>query len=180
MAKVFVDDVRRMCDQTTTRACYRPVGFCTPAQKAYHGWITDLTVDARLLYPLCRLRWQRVLRSKTSKRSFNLDQRRCADNPRIIESPVRSSLVAVVSAQLPRPIAARTLDRDQCLAISVQRLGRVIVQPAAERIALITRGRSRRVDRLLSKIALFASEIVEKNHRKRRTSVAAVSDLIVA
>ena len=158
---------------------FRVIGFWNTNDKKYHWYVTNLSVSASLLYPLYRLRWALELIFKSSKRSFNLDQR-CltSNNHQIIQSLVLSSIIACFASQAVLSLGAKTLTEQQKLALSFQRAAHVVVQLAADFIAFLTRSRPRFESQFMDKIRLFSQEIFEKNHHHRETSLSRVNSLL--
>ena len=149
---------------------YRAIGFWNREGKKYHFYLTNLTVAAKIIAPLYRLRWQIELVFKSCKRSFNLDKRLTSSNNNIIETLILSSIVASFATYIVLHIGAKALTKKQRLALSFQRGAYVVVSLAHEFINCLVHS-SRKYRRiLLDKIKLLSSEIFEKNYNHRTTT----------
>ena len=77
---------------------FRLIGFWNPANKCYHWYVTNLSVPAKLIYPLYRLRWQCELLFKAAKSSLNLSDISSSD-VNIIQSLVLGSIAVMALTQ---------------------------------------------------------------------------------
>ena len=149
--------------------CYRVIGFWNTADKKYHWYVTNLQVPAIAIYSLYRIRWQIELIFKGCKRSLNLDEKVTSNNDNIIESLVLSTLIASFAIQSVFHEGAKKLTAQEKLSISFQRLSHIVVLLAQDFIHYLTSDNS--LGKLSNKIALFSSEIYEKNHGHRCTTL---------
>jgi len=149
--------------------CYRVIGFWNTADKKYHWYVTNLQVPAIAIYSLYRIRWQIELIFKGCKRSLNLDEKVTSNNDNIIESLVLSTLIASFAIQSVFHEGAKKLTAQEKLSISFQRLSHIVVLLAQDFIHYLTSDNS--LEKLSHKIALFSSEIYEKNHGHRCTTL---------
>ena len=149
--------------------CYRVIGFWNTADKKYHWYVTNLQVPAIAIYWLYRIRWQIELIFKGCKRSLNLDEKVTSNNDNIIESLVLSTLIASFAIQSVFHEGAKKLTAQEKLSISFQRLSHIVVLLAQDFIHYLTSDNS--LEKLSHKIALFSSEIYEKNHGHRCTTL---------
>ena len=149
--------------------CYRVIGFWNTTDKKYHWYVTNLQVPAIAIYSLYRIRWQIELIFKGCKRSLNLDEKVTSNNDNIIESLVLSTLIASFAIQSVFHEGAKKLTAQEKLSISFQRLSHIVVLLAQDFIHYLTSDNS--LEKLSHKIALFSSEIYEKNHGHRCTTL---------
>jgi hypothetical protein len=151
----------------------RAIGFWNPCEKRYQWYLTNLPVPAEVIYPLYRLRWQVELIFKACKRSLNANQIP-SNEPAIIESLLLASIAAHLAAQTILGIAVEQLDEAQQRAVSFQRLAYVAVQLGSHFIAFLLHASQRNLRRLLTKILLFAQELIDPNYKHRETSLARI------
>jgi hypothetical protein len=149
--------------------CYRVIGFWNTADKKYHWYVTNLQVPAIAIYSLYRIRWQIELIFKGCKRSLNVDEKVTSNNDNIIESLVLSTLIASFAIQSVFHEGAKKLTAQEKLSISFQRLSHIVVLLAQDFIHYLTSDNS--LEKLSHKIELFSSEIYEKNHGHRCTTL---------
>ena len=149
--------------------CYRVIGFWNTTDKKYHWYVTNLQVPAIAIYSLYRIRWQIELIFKGCKRSLNVDEKVTSNNDNIIESLVLSTLIASFAIQSVFHEGAKKLTAQEKLSISFQRLSHIVVLLAQDFIHYLTSDNS--LEKLSHKIALFSSEIYEKNHGHRCTTL---------
>jgi hypothetical protein len=149
--------------------CYRVIGFWNTADKKYHWYVTNLQVPAIAIYSLYRIRWQIELIFKGCKRSLNVDEKVTSNNDNIIESLLLSTLIASFAIQSVFHEGAKKLTAQEKLSISFQRLSHIVVLLAQDFIHYLTSDNS--LEKLSHKIALFSSEIYEKNHGHRCTTL---------
>ena len=155
----------------------RVIGFWNPVEKGYHWYVTNLTVAAFIIYPLYRLRWQIELIFKACKNSLNANELTSNDG-NIIESLLLSSLVAHLASHTILEVGGETLERDQKLAASFQRIAQVTVQLADDFVKFLLNSSRKYFDHLVQKIKLFANEILDPNYKHRETSLARVHRLL--
>jgi hypothetical protein len=76
----------------------RAIGFWNDKEKFYHWYLTNLLIDAKIIYPLYRLRWQIELIFKACKNSLNANAIPSA-NPNMIQTFLLASIAAHLSSQ---------------------------------------------------------------------------------
>ena len=148
---------------------YRVIGFWNLTDKKYHWYVTNLKVSASVIYTLYRIRWQIELIFKGCKRSLNLDGKMTSNNENIIESLVLSSLIASFAMHVVLSEGKQWLSKQKRLSISFQRLAIISALLAQDFIKFLTlKGH---FEKLRDKIKLFSSEMFEKNHNHRSTTL---------
>lgn len=147
----------------------RVIGFWNPVERSYHWYMTNLKVDAFIIYPLYRIRWQIELIFKGCKNSLNANQI-TSNNKNIIESLLLSSLVAQLASNTIFNIGSECLGQDQKLATSFQRILKVSVDLSSEFIKFLLNASKEHFYNLLEKIKLFSNEIFDPNYKHRETS----------
>ena len=167
--------IEKVCDKGTL--CCRAIGFWNPSDKRYHWYITLLTVAARLIFPLYRLRWQIELIFKACKQSLNAN-RLTTNDSNIIENLLLASIAAHLASHTILDILIPQLTKMKQLAVSVQRTAKVAVLLASDFINFLVSGSNEHAKILLNKILLFANEIFDPNFRHRESSLARVNRLI--
>ena len=105
----------------------RAIGFWNKSENYYHWYLTNLFVNAKLIYPLYRLRWQIELVFKACKNSLNANTITSA-NPNIIQTLLLGSIAAHLLTGTIYEVASNALSEEKCLAITVQRLVFVLIQ----------------------------------------------------
>ena len=148
----------------------RVIGFWNDAAKIYHWYVTNLSVNADLIYPLYRLRWQVELIFKAGKSSLNL-----ADIPsgnyNII---INLMFAAIISNLLAQPLARMTLQnatKEIQASISVQRAGFVFNHVAPELLTYLVTGLRKALNDLKKKLLHYATELIDPNFKNRPTSL---------
>ncbi len=154
----------------------RAIGFWNPDKKQYHWYLTNLTVAASLIYPLYRIRWQIELIFKACKNSLNANQI-TSENKNIIESLLLASIASYLSTYTILDNSLRHIAENKKYSISFQRICKiaVILNRAFIRFLLIPL--KEYSDKLLNKIKLFANEITDPNHKRRKTSIGIMNEL---
>ena len=155
----------------------RAIGFWNPKEKCYRWYLTNLSVDAKLIYPLYRLRWQIELIFKACKNSLNLDAIPSA-NPNIIQTLILASIAAHLSTGTIYEIASKALSQEKCLAITVQRLAFVLVILKDKFINCILNPIVENSETLFNSILHLKDELYDPNYRKRETSKARIFRLL--
>ena len=159
------------------RLTCRVIGFWNPVKRSYHWYMTNLKVDAFIIYPLYRIRWQIELIFKGCKNSLNANQITSNDN-NIIESLLLSSLAAQLASHTIFNLGSGYLDQDQKLAISFQRILKVTVDLSSEFIRFLLSSSREHFCNLLQKIKLFSNEIFDPNYKHRETSLTRIHNLL--
>jgi Transposase DDE domain len=149
---------------------FRVIGFWNPIDKTYHWYVTNLTVSAKLIYPLYRLRWAVELFFKMAKSSWRLSDITSAD-PNIAQTLVLASIAVTLLSQ---PLAftlsmLRHQDEEQLQLPSLQRAGIIVAHASAElRDFLLTKG-SGAAARLKCLLNLFTDELFDPNRNRDST-----------
>jgi len=149
--------------------CYRVIGFWNVTDKKYHWYVTNLKVSAIVIYSLYRIRWQIELIFKGCKRSLNADEKITSNNDNIIESLALSSIIASFALHVVFKESVKELTEQEKLSISFQRLSHVVVLLAQDFISFLTLANY--ITKLKEKINLLSSEVFEKNHQHRPTTL---------
>jgi hypothetical protein len=156
---------------------FRVIGFWNPVEKCYHWYVTNLAVAASIIYPLYRLRWQIELIFKACKNSLNANQLTSNDD-NIIESLLLSSLAAHLASYTILEVGSETLDQDQKLATSFQRIAHVTVQLADDFVKFLLNSSKKYFYNLMEKIKLFSNDLFDPNYKHRETSLARVHRML--
>jgi hypothetical protein len=153
---------------------FRVIGFWNPIDKSYHWYVTNLTADAKLIYPLYRLRWAVELFFKMAKSSWRLADVTSA-NTNIIQTLILASIVVTILSQ-PLAFQLATLrfkDDEQPQLPTIQRAGFVIAQASsAMKDFLLNFGEMTRSN-LKSLLELFTDELFDPN-KNRDSSIQRV------
>ena len=149
---------------------YRVIGFWNPIAKTYHWYVTNLTVDAKWIYILYRLRWQIELIFKACKQSFNLDQIQ-SNNFNIIESLVLVTIVANLFSSALLQSGQKILCDEKKWAVSFQRASQIMVDLSRDFIYFLTSHVENAFSLLMKKITVFANELFDPNYRRRPTTL---------
>ena len=168
--------IEKMCSNDQKLTC-RAMGFWNPTEKVYHWYLTNLSVNARLIYPLYRFRWQIELIFKSCKQSMNAS-RLTSNNSNIIESLLLATIVSKLASQTILQIALPHLSQAEQWAISYQRIAKVAVQLQTYFIPFLLHNRSRYLTELIDKIKLFSNEIFDPNHQHRKTTLAQINSML--
>jgi hypothetical protein len=174
--KILEAIVNKTLKNDKTLRC-RAIGFWNPKEKFYHWYLTNLSVEAKLIYPLYRLRWQIELMFKACKNSLNLDAIPSA-NPNIIQTLILASIVAHLSTGTIYEIASKALSQRKFLAITVQRLALVLVTLKDKFINCILNPIIENSEILFNSIFHLKDDLYDPNYRKRETSKARVFRLL--
>jgi hypothetical protein len=75
----------------------RAIGFWNPDTQEYHWYMTNLTIPAKVVYPLYQNRWQIELLFKSLKSSFHLNEIP-SSNPVIVQNLILAGLISSVIA----------------------------------------------------------------------------------
>lgn len=149
---------------------FRVVGFWNPIDKTYHWYVTNLTVSAKMIYPLYRLRWAVELFFKMAKSSWRLADITSA-NHNIIQTLVLASMVVTILSQpLAFQLAAlRFKDEEQIQIPTIQRAGFVISQASSNlKDFLLNHGTEAKI-KLKSLLKLFTDELFDPNRNRDST-----------
>ena len=153
---------------------FRVIGFWNPIDKTYHWYVTNLEVEAKLIYPLYRLRWAVELFFKMAKSSWRLADV-TSTNANIIQTLVLASIVVTIMSQ---PLAfqlalLRFKDEEHLQMPTIQRAGIVIAQASATIKEFLLTSESSAEAKLISFLKLFTDELFDPN-RNRDSSMQRV------
>ena len=148
----------------------RVIGFWNPAEKGYHWYVTNLTVAARLVYPLYRIRWQLELIFKSCKSSLCLADQPSA-NKNIIKSLTLLSLVAQLMGFAIGKRAVARLDEAKQNAFSFQRAAMLLVHIGRDFFRYLMSEAEEDLLHLLRQIKVFVPELFDPNYQHRETSL---------
>jgi hypothetical protein len=154
----------------------RVIGFWNKTLRTYHWYTTNLTVPAKLIYPLYRLRWQLELAFKSSKASFRLADAPSA-NSNIIKSLLLANILATLIAFPLANCTSKDLNNEKRTSVSLQRSAKFLINLAREFRTFILGEGEKLLDSLIDKINLMASELYDPNFRKRSSTGRQAIDL---
>ena len=160
-----------------TGLALKVIGFWNKDKKCYHWYCTNLDIEAKLIYPLYRLRWQCELIFKGCKNSLNANQI-TSNNKNIIESLILASLAAHLITASVVEVARHELSEEKMDAISFQRVAKVLVLLASDFVNFLTTSSKRYLTILLDKLKRFAKELYDPNYKRRKTSLGAMKELL--
>lgn len=146
---------------------FRVVGFWNPIDKSYHWYVTNLTADAKLIYPLYRLRWAVELFFKMAKSSWRLADITSA-NSNIIQTLILASIVVTILSQ-PLAFQLATLrfkDDEQPQLPTIQRAGFVIAQASSAMKDFLLNFGERTRGNLKTLLKLFTDELFDPNKNR--------------
>jgi len=155
----------------------RAIGFWNDTEKHYHWYLTNLVVDAKIIYPLYRLRWQIELIFKSCKNSLNANAIPSA-NPNIIQTLLLASIAAHLSSQTIHEIALNALSQEQSCAITFQRVAFALVNLKNKFINCIVNPIQDNIEILINSIHQMINELYDPNYKKRETSKAKIHRIL--
>ncbi len=129
------------------------------------------------MYPLYRLRWQIELIFKACKNSLNANGITSEDKG-IIENLLLASLVAHLGTYTIFSNGLESLNEEQRLAVSVQRIAKVAVILAEDFVRFILRPSRKYFSILLKQIKLFSGELFDPNYKHRETTIMRLNRLL--
>ena len=154
----------------------RVIGFWNKNLHVYHWYTTNLTVPAKLIYSLYRLRWQLELAFKSSKGSF-----RQADAPSANSNFIKTLLLANILATLIAfPLAnctTKDLSGEKRTSVSLQRSAKLLINLAGEFKTFILGKGKKLLEALASKINLMLPELYDPYFCKRPSTGRQAMDL---
>lgn len=156
----------------------RAIGFWNDKEKCYHWYLTNLLVDAKIIYPLYRLRWQIELIFKACKNSLNANAIPSA-NPNMIKTFLLASIAAHLSSQTIHEIACNALSQEECLAITFQRIAFIFVSLKDKFINCLLNQSQDNIEILIKSIHHMKNELFDPNYKKRETSKARIHRLLM-
>ena len=168
--------VEKACGKNKILTC-RAIGFWNPTEKKYHWYLTNLKVNAAVIYPLYRFRWQIELIFKSCKQSLNAS-RLTSNDPNIIESLLLATIIAKLVSQTILHIAIPFLNIKKRFAISYQRITKIAAQLYAHFINLILKEDDSYLKILINKIQLFVNEVFDPNYKHRKTTLAQIIEAL--
>jgi putative transposase len=155
----------------------RAIGFWNDNQKCYHWYLTNLLINAEVIYPLYRLRWQIELVFKACKNSLDASKIPSA-NPNIIQTLLLATIAAHLSSGTIYEIASNALSEEKCLAITVQRIAFVLVTLKDKFVNCILNPIQENFEILIFSIHHLKNELYDPNYKKRETSRARVYRIV--
>jgi hypothetical protein len=156
---------------------FRLIGFWNKNDKIYHWYITNLLVSADVIYPLYRLRWRIELIFKSAKRCFNFSDIPSGKET-IVNVLILSSLIAQLSSYTILSFASHKIEQDRLLALSVQRVAKVMVILSGNFISLLLKPTKENMKILIDKIKLFINELFDPNIKNRATGVSRLNGIL--
>lgn len=157
----------------------RVIGFWNPIEKRYHWYVTNLTVAARVIYPLYRIRWQLELIFKSCKSSLSL-----ADQPSANENIIRSltllSLVAQLIGFAIGKKAIANMNEEKQNAFSFQRAAMLLVHIGHAFFRFLMSDAQEQLRQLLHQIKALVEELLDPNYQHRETSLQQLHSAVAA
>lgn len=151
----------------------RVIGFWHQESSRYRYYVTNLSCEAELIWPLYRLRWQVELSFKADKSTLQLDKI-TVKNKTALESLIYATCCAALLARLAAEQAKTHLTDKQAQYITLQRIAKafkVIAQKLAE--ALVSPEQCK-LDALDQAIKISAPMLFDPNYKKRKNSLTNV------
>lgn len=148
---------------------FRVFGFWNPVNKSYHWYISNLKAKAKLIYCLYKIRWQIELLFKTGKSRLNL-KKIPSGNKHIINNLMLANICAYLISVTVLDISIPELKEEQSLAVSFQRIGKIVKTLANDFINAILRPK-KYITILKNKIKEMSSEAYEPNYNHRPTTL---------
>ncbi len=154
----------------------RVVGFWDFQENKYHWYVTNLSVDAELIYPLYRLRWQLELVYKSVKSSMRMADIGSSDKSIILNFQLISIAAILLTTSLRQTMNSELVD-SQRLAVSSQRLAILMVH-LGKLFQNYFLGKQQALAQLKQKVKLFINEVFDPNLGHRDTSLMKVFKMI--
>jgi putative transposase len=151
----------------------RAIGFWNKSEKCYHWYLTNLQVEAKIIYPLYRLRWQIELIFKACKNSLNANAISSA-NKNIIQTLLLASIAAHLTTETIYEVASNALSEEKCLAITAQRVAFILVNLKDKFIKCFLNPITENMKILIDAILHMKDDLYDPNYKKRETSKARV------
>lgn len=170
--KILEAIVKTTLKNGNTMSC-RAIGFWNENQKCYHWYLTNLFVNAEVIYPLYRLRWQIELVFKACKNSLNASTIPSA-NPNIIKTLLLATIAAHLSSGTIHEIASNALSEEKSLAITVQRIAFVLVILKDKFVNCILNPIQENFEKFILSIHHMKNELYDPNYKKRETAKARI------
>lgn len=172
-------DIIEMLGSIGGKSNMRIIGFWNPSSKAYHFYLTNLSVNAEVIWPLYRLRWQIELFFKAAKSYFALADIASANETIIINTMI----AALAGAMLSSPIAHSVLAREtpqRKRAVTILRAAAVISKVSQDLAKLIIFGGKTRIRNLTQLLESYANELVDPNYKHRPTSLERINSMFAS
>jgi hypothetical protein len=148
----------------------RVIGFYNHQEKVYHWYLTNMLVEAILIYPTYRLRWQCEMIFKACKSSLNIEVVP-TNNPNIVMNLMLTSILSYLFSLLIVGAAKEELTGPEAEAITPQRVVKALVHISSEFFNYLIRKASQGYEHLKRKISLFARELFDPNFKHRPTTL---------
>lgn len=153
----------------------RVIGFWNVKEGKYHWYMTNLKCNAKLIFPLYKLRWQIELVFKTVKSSFCFADL-CSANKQII---LNLLLLRMNLAFIFFPTMALIFEESKFkekTTLSIQRTGTIFRWLLPDLKSLVNQTDSaapkETYARLYRKINIFKQELSDPNYRKRKPTIS--------
>jgi len=144
----------------------RVIGFWNPSTRCYHWYATNLAVDAKIIYPLYRIRWQIELQFKAAKSSLHLADMPSA-NSTIIINLLLSSIISCLLSNICGRSTLGNATNEIKLSFSLQRAAKVFTYYAEELREWLLKMTDSFFSKLTEKIQKFLRELVDPNYKRR-------------
>jgi hypothetical protein len=151
----------------------RVVGFWNAKENKYHWYMTNLKCDAKLIFPLYKLRWQIELVFKTVKSSFCFEDL-CSANKQII---LNLLLLRMNLAFIFFPTMALIFEQInfmEKMAMSIQRAGTIFRWLLPDLKLLLNQVGSAAEEtciQLNKKLKILKVELLDPNFRRRKATI---------
>jgi hypothetical protein len=149
---------------------FRVIGFWDKKSKRYRWYLTNLKAARSLIYDLYRFRWQIELSFKAMKSTLNFDRMPTLNSNAVVSF----TLIALINYVLVSLLRADASKQKKTVDISIQRVAKaftVVASKIFETVKIGKRFTEDRKERLTESILLLLSEMIDPNHRKRKTTV---------
>ena len=156
--------------QTPKPLRLRVLGFWNKQARCYHWYVTNLSVPAKLIYPLYRARWQIELAFRACKGSFRVADMSSA-NPNIITALLLANIIATVIAFPLAKANSGELAEEKVWALSLQRAAKALVLLSGKIKNFILKSTETTLQPLIDALKLLENELYDPNY-KRRSSTA--------
>jgi hypothetical protein len=146
----------------------RVVGFWNPVEKHYHWYATNLTVAAKAIYPLYRLRWQCELIFKSCKSSMNFSSITTSNETLIVNLVLLGILHCLLANILGNALTSK-LQLEKQMSKSVQRFAIIFVQVSRDLFEFFLD--ISYLELLRTKLKLLENETFDPNFKSRKSSL---------